>query len=364
VTWDEQFQELADAAARLATASNLNTNVPGTEAIFVVERMCARLYGKHYRTPSVRGQFYGTHDLAQATSGFDETSTRPNVEHGTVLLPMVGATLDKEAMASLSRTSLYSNLSVLVAPVDLSRTELGYSNVGVMARDAGPYRQVLEINAQIAPLVRSGQAIVLPRSASFGFESMTHGMEVTRWSAPIVQRSPDYLPLNIGAELFTACDSSPFIDIALLEDLRLPFFPEASLENIARVAIDETDAFRQFLRFLHRKLREMQDANSSVDVKSTRQEIEDGVYQLRTISKKLALDRGLALGQSALFGLSVVLLTVPSEVTRNIAAIVGSVNLMQLAQTVAMERKTSLDLRSSDFYIPFLLSQQAEQGFD
>jgi hypothetical protein len=252
----------------------------------------------------------------------------------------------------LQRSALYSELSVVVMPLWAKDMEISYSAVGADRRDYDAYQELFRYNRRYASLVASGHCVFLPRRYTFDAES-TWGWSRSDYVAPLLQdpTSLTYLPANLQL------GQSPYQDLCVYETFLLPYFPEASLDNVATIAQKETNSFVLFNRYLTKQLSRLSNLCSSEEWSDVIEEIRSEVARLHIEAKKVARSKLLRNAQIVMFAVSIgAVLGVHNVKLDDIAGILGSVNLLQMLQGEFQRRDDSDKLRQSEFFVPYLLS--------
>lgn len=312
----------------------------------LVEEFCRRLYpgSLAWGSPSAGWPF----SLADA---FEVRSTLASVPAGATITPLSVDTLHASA-ALLQRTTLYSDMSVVVLPVDVESMYLSYSLSDTLRR--GPeYDAVVTANLRYPELVRKGRCLFLPRSYTHKEESMSE-WSMGEFTAPVLQTS-DQLTFTPANAAPTRLGRSPFVDMAVFERLVLPYFPQASLLDVVSIAEHETDQFVRFGHYLNRKLRDIGQAATEERLEDLMDEIRDSVTDLERKAQKIRKSTALCNFQIGYFGVAIGLLFGPVEIAHVVAAITGAVNLTQIAVNSINIQRDRLDLESTDLYVPYLL---------
>jgi hypothetical protein len=177
---------------------------------------------------------------------------------------------------------------------------------------------------------------------------------------PLVYREQDspYLPINPARGIFR--DPKDFF---LYKHVLLPYFPDVDLMTLARLHDDETEPFVRFTHFLKRRVGALSEASSTSGVQSIVDEIEYEVAALTIEAKKLSANRILDGVHMSSFAISLgaMLSPVSPGVAGAIAGVVGSVTVLDLAKEWRARKEKELDLKKSDFYVPYLLMRRGGQ---
>lgn len=277
------------------------------------------------------------------------------------VLPIRGDETVGYVTTLLKTTILYSETVVLTLNGDLrvipSRGGTGISLIASPDQLATPLSQSLIMyNTAYSQLVRRNRLLFLPATVSGSNEERGnfYSAHYAYSGSPVDPCQPD-LPLNLRnlAPARSAVDS-----FLVFDRLLLPTFPQATLEDVARIATQETDSFIVFSQYLSQRLRLIPEATGRADVQDILDEIQAGVLQLNMQAKKLAgsrLLRGAEMGVASVSLAAAV--GVNADSAQVIAGIVGSSGLLQVLRSHDAARRDKLDLKASNFYIPYLLSK-------
>jgi hypothetical protein len=219
----------------------------------------------------------------------------------------------------------------------------------------GSLETIAELNQRFSSLVRAARCVFLPRRIKFQFGSVSEDV-LSIYEPPIVGDpfSP-YLPLNTPV----IHPSPQFI----YRNVVLPYFPEVSLDRLALISSHETDAFVQFTSFLKSQLREIAKSDCERTIDDLMSELEHGAARLNVQARKLAGGRLLRGAQVAAFAIGVgAALSPAGNIVREFAGLVGSVSVIDLLKDMAARRKASLEVQASDFFLPLMLSKETEKG--
>lgn len=258
----------------------------------------------------------------------------------------------------LQRSALYSEISVVVMPLRVKNMEISYSAVGADRRDYDAYQELFRYNRRYASLVAGGRCVFLPRRYTFDAES-TWGWSRSDYTAPLLQdpTSLTYLPVNLRL------GRSPYQDLRVYETFMLPYFPEASLDDVAAIAQKETDSFILFNMYLTKQLGRLSNPESAEEWSEVIEEIRAEVARLHIEAKKVARSKVLRDAQIVMFAVSLgTVLAAHNVKVDDIAGILGSVNLLQLLQGELQRRDDSDKLRQSEFFVPYLLSAHGQSA--
>jgi hypothetical protein len=149
----------------------------------------------------------------------------------------------------------------------------------------------------------------------------------------------------------------------LFKHVLLPYFPGADIVRVAKLRDEETDSFIRFSYYLKRRISEIANATSLERIDSMMEEIEHETAGLRIEARKLRNSRLLQGAEVASFTVSLGALISGSGTVMGVAGIIGSVTALDFLREWTSRKKAVLDLKKSDFYIPYLLEQERAQSF-
>jgi hypothetical protein len=253
--------------------------------------------------------------------------------------------------ATLKKMTCYSPMTVLSLPGSI---DFNFFMSGKQFEES--VLPIIIQNNRYRELVRRGICVFLPRKFLIKEDDPEGnvGHFETVYVSPLLDNGTDnWLRLNgrVG-------DGAGLSDIFLYKNVLLPYFPAASLPVIARLRADETEAFARFNHFLRRKVAELASVESRTVVDDIFAEIDYGVAELMIEAKKVAKSRVSSGGVVGAFSIGLaVAATSPSPTTQAIAAALGSSSAVEVLRSYVDRKGKSLDIRKSDFYIPYLLSQ-------
>lgn len=265
------------------------------------------------------------------------------------LIPLDNASPRRLAESLLQKTTLYSKHTAFVLPihVKLDGADLALANHQSL--------ELLERNFELLPLIRAGRCSVMPQAIETVLvddDRRVHSLT----SAPMEQGiQATYAPLN-QRTLVEKVDHQ----LLVLQQFILPYFPDIDSDKLATLVTDETESFELFMSWLTRRFAEYANSPEDQNFAELVAEIDEGVARLRVEAASLhrtsRLLRNTSIGTfgislGALIGAS---LGLPAGVAAPVAGIVGSVNFIEVIKEVAARRKDRLDLRRSEFYIPYL----------
>lgn len=244
----------------------------------------------------------------------------------------------------LRRSTLYARHTVFVLP-----QHVRYAGDRTYVAPAASL-DALRLNRQLLPLVSAGRCSVLPQSLEVSLNNDTHNA-FNRSTAPLDQ-PPDanYVPLNRARVTGTK-------EVLVMHHFLLPYYPEAEPKVLAKLATEETDAFELFMAWMTKKVGEAAANPETTDLADLVAEIDEGVAKLRITAENLARTSRLLRGASVgAFALSLGALAGPAPM-QTAAGIVGGVNLIELVREEVSRRRQSLDLRASEFFVPYKLRE-------
>lgn len=304
-----------------------------------------------------QGYYGAVQDQQYAMAGPRQySSCAPIVE--TSIVPLA-ADVDSATVGSIiDKTALYFRTTAFTVPGTIGVTD-SYEGVVRHRLSGGSCIDTLaRLSRSYVDLVDSGHVAFLPTRADTLFVSGKLYRE-TRSTAPLVQqpRSLRLMPMNVGA-VFTESPPDDY-DSLIFERVTLPYFLGAPHDVLARVQDVETDAFVRFIRWLSRRLATLDTSDRSA-LTEVRWEIEDGVDKVNVAARKIGSTRFMRGVELGFFTLNLgVLIGVHSGSAAQIAGVTGSVTFLELVRSLATYRRDRIDLRASDFYLPWLISRDS-----
>ena len=319
------------------------------EACFCILQLCEVFYG-------VSG-YQGTGDMG-SQRGL-QSIERPKLQDAT-LLPVPDSYGPNDAAKLLSYASLYSQQGVFVLPLDIEDGYISYSG-GPRGRTPDAVLKTMLFNLHYRKAVESGRLVFLPRHTRDWFTSLIdHYDKYT--NAPFLQdpQALRFTPVNVGLQ--STIDLLRRNETVPVAEFLLPYFPAASLEDILRIKDTESDSFALFSSYLGQRLASLSEAQSLADIDDIRAEISAGVARLRIEAKKVSGSRLMRNTEVGLFGLSVVATSSGTSILEHvIAGVIGSASLISLLRTFNEVRDRQLDMRSSEFFVPYLLDTKKDR---
>lgn len=325
------------------------SGAPEEAYVRAILNLCERLYGSTQRDASWESSRAFLNGEPDRILG----ATLPTITSAT-LISTVDSREPDVYPEVLAKASLYSDMMVLVVPETLHTMTTSYSAAGWLRDyDTAAVRRLMSLNRQYSDMVRNGRCLFMPERMTYLFSSMSE--EVLS----------DYAPpfaLNSHEDPFVPLDRrSPLLDsreMFLYKHILLPYFPGLDLLSVSKLRTDETDSFIRFSTFLWRRVRALADAQSVGGITEIIEEIEYEVSALRLEAKKLEKTRSLRDVKMALFSVSLGAMVLGSAhpAVQAASGFIGSVAAIDLLKELSGYRREQIDLRKSDFYIPYLLS--------
>lgn len=340
----EQFVKLADMAPSWLSNDIRSTSVAGDNPFYILRSIAHKLY---------RVETEGQLDPADHTE--IDAVKEPDLDYSSPLITRIPFKRSRRYLFDLlAKTTLYSDLTVMVTPYTWSATlnsESCYAEEHFERHEG--FSEVLALNHRYAEAVRAGRAIFLPERLRLDHWG-ARGYREYNYIAPQWQRAEDmaYLPANY---LPTKLGHAAHVDLTFFNRVVLPYFPEANLLDVARIYEGETDSFMKFGRLLNRKMRDVSQAVTVEQVKELMEEIRDEAEKVSVEARKLGKTRFLRNAQVGFFGICTGACLASSIMTKEIVALTGSLSLWQLWQSQLTLSKEKIDLKANDFYIPYLL---------
>lgn len=258
------------------------------------------------------------------------------------------ANADHECYTSvLRKTSLYSDPVILTLDVDLE-----FEQDRPTAASHSDTVQVLKLNSLFRDLVEPGLAAFLPRRLFDDYDGgCDNQLDYTTYSVPLLQHGSEPRYLTV--------DAQPIIpgtrDYMIYKNLFLPYFPEASLVDVARIAQDERDSFVKFNLMLKRRLAEVAKADSTTTVAAVMDEIMEGVATLNLEAEKIG-KRWPGPGMTAsTFAVSLAALVANNPVVTGAAGVLGSLSLLEVLKEFRQRDTEKAALKASPYYVPYVI---------
>jgi hypothetical protein len=317
-------------------------------AFELIETLCERFY------PGTESTSY-VEDKWEPQEG-----TIPDADMSGWLVPVPSDDKLQAISRLLSISTMYTDLTVAVVNTTLSDGYISYSASGWRRRDWTSFENLRKYLVPYVQLVEQGRCVFLPYE--FKDDQASMSQEVSRRRRAPLEQSPSGAPFTPANAVRAQIGRSPFTDILVYEQLVLPCFPGASLLDIANIATRETDSFILFNHQLRERLSELSQATSMDAIDEITWDLRAGAASLAIEARRIAAGKllhgaqlaTLTISLSALataYGLNLVL---PAQ----IAGITGSVTLLELLRERMERQKERYDLRKSEFFVPFLLSER------
>jgi hypothetical protein len=320
---------------------------PAETAIWQLKELCESLYSS--KTELGTGYLYEPYDQRAVTGGWSKEPTQT----ATTMVPLAWQPGTQVEAGTLKKTALYSDVSVVIIPETVSSMFLGYA--GGLRWNWSDYEKLFKHNLRYLSLVTAGRCVFLPRQYTYQEEKLGGNWASVDYAPPYLQRPQElrHLPVNVPL----SSSRPPLGSIFLCETFLLPYFPTATLDDIVTLSRTETDSFVLFNHYLTKRLSQLSESQSIEQLSDIADDIRYGISQLRLEARKVAKGKLLRNLQLAFFAVSVVAMVVAdTTLVRDVSGILGSVNLLQVIQGELDMRKQAIDLRKSDFYIPYVLS--------
>jgi hypothetical protein len=345
------LEEIKAVSRKSVYDSNFNSQ--DTRIVNYIADSCVRLsnlcdifYGRTERSEDYTAG--GTHEPWESS---------PPKLWGATLIPVPSSYDVGDAAQLLSYASLYSGWAVLVLPHKIDHKYISYSGgnfpLGRISSDT--VLKTMLFNLRYRSLVETGHVIFLPRELDRLSEGVSgHGQSIAR--APLLQDPEGLRFTPINAVVTDTTNLLAHHSVDLVAEFLLPYFPNANLQDIARIKDTESDSFILFNSYLKRRLAALAEAQSLNDIADMHEEINAGIARLRIEAKKVADSKLLRDAEVGSLGLSLVAVTGGDPaLTRIMAGVVGSASLLGLLRSFSEIREKKLDMRASEFFIPYLL---------
>jgi hypothetical protein len=152
----------------------------------------------------------------------------PKLINGSTIVPLLESRTMRLAGEMLTKTALYSELSVVVTPTTIEDLSIGYSlgPVGTEMDGRGyetGYNLIFDYNMPYRSLVAAGRCVFLPRLHRRENEDINGSWGCDDFTALLLQNPNEmrYLPTNLSP---TSWGRSPFRDLLVYDTLLLPYF--------------------------------------------------------------------------------------------------------------------------------------------
>lgn len=258
---------------------------------------------------------------------------------------------------------LYEDQSILVCPgsalwYDDFLGHFGVQSPGSHYDRLGLFGSLIEMEdyyASLEPfrdLFASKRFLVMPSVVASCTLNQMEEHETTVYRVPPTAQGA---ALNFGINEGALEDSR---NSFLFEKFYLPYFPSLSMQNLASLAKDEGEAFRIFTQFFRNKILELTDLSSTEDIAHLLEGIEHEARKLQASARKMSR-LSIISGEVGLFGVSLAAAVAgDASIFSTIAGVTGSVTLFDFLKEYRSYRNEKIDLRSNDFYIPYLLQRE------
>ncbi|MEU5893290.1 hypothetical protein ABZ835_41630 [Streptomyces sp. NPDC047461] len=290
-----------------------------------------------------------------ADPGREDEEREYGPEENAALIPIPQGYGAARLADMIPYSTMYARRTIFVTTDVVSNGFISYS----ASRDPlhrmslGSVQELIRLNLQHRRLIHSGQALILPMRLTDWYTSLSqHDTEES--VAPLFQdpHALRFMPLNSTAS-FSAPSAGDVLEVATL---LLPYFPQATLEEIVRLKEEETDAFIQFSSYLKRKLSALPEVASVRDIEDIRADINSGVSRLRAEAKKISGLRLIRNAEMGTLGVTIAVLgSGVGDLVSGIAGILGTASLVGLMRSFKEVGDSERQLRDSEFFIPYLL---------
>jgi hypothetical protein len=284
--------------------------------------------------------------IVPATS-FEDAQKYANLLRKTILYSdfvviVLRQRLDGRALQHLEKLAVLHDLNLPGGEEDPTRRDPDH---WMKALDA-----VLTPNRHYQDLVAAGRCVFLPSR----LDVYQPPAGSNRYLPPVVcGKQQPYIPLNRRSILSDA------FELFIYKNLILPYFPEVDLLALSKIQNEETDSFVRFTYYLKRRLSQLADLQNEDQVEDVIEEIDYEVAALRLEAQKLSKSRLLRGAEIASFSISLgAFASSFNPILGGISGLLGSVTVLGLLRERAARRKDVIELKKSDFYIPYLLSSE------
>jgi hypothetical protein len=355
------LQEAPPSLEEVAGVKGKNVHELSKREKLVTEYVCkartciSSLCGELYLTAGVRSSKDSRYKGELETVYIDKILN-------TTVLPVPASYAAKDAASLLSYASLYSENGVLVLPFGIENGDISYSGGGMpLGRTStDTLMKTIFFNHHYRNVVEQGGPIFLPQYFRNRETSLSRYHDFYS-RAPFLQdpHALNFTPVNPVIRGTT--DLTRHGETLLVAQFLLPFFPKANLQDVVRIKGSESDAFVLFNSYLRQRLASLSDAESLDDIDDIQSEINAGVAKLRIEAKKVSGSKLLRNTEIGLLTVSLAAIASrDSSLAHVIAGMTGSASLFSLLHSFNEVRGKHLDMRSSEYFIPYLLAAKED----
>ncbi len=276
--------------------------------------------------------------------------------------------------SAIKRLALIADRLVFILPMDLSAELIPSSNgspniYSLHLKGEGQIHmlaEILDVNMRFAKQIASGDIIFLPRSIDRGvyddglFDNLSGSYTIADSRVYLESNKPNLIPLTPTNNII----QNPLFDLEntiVLNNILLPYFPDFESSKIKEIVSNETEAFNRFRHFLREKAGELLSSDNTNAIGAILEEIDYQTSLLKIEAEKIKRLKSLERFSLGFFTISMAFLLSPSNpFPKELPAILGSTSMLNLVRNYIETQNKQLDLRKSDFFIPFTISSDKE----
>jgi tetrahydromethanopterin S-methyltransferase subunit F len=308
----------------------------------------------------VAGSLFGVESEAVWGWERDLQSERPEFSDPTVDVASVVPVSDTSDVAFvttvLERTLLYSGFTALVAPVDLSLLYTSYSmNDSIRGFSQGGVDRIVSANLRHRDLVAQGRCAFVPASSTFQWGSASSDWR-HRVKAPLLVQPSNsaYRPLNLRRPAAHLEDA-----LWIYKEIVLPYFPQADLDLVAKVAENESESFRRFNSWLGRSLSRLSAATTTDEIEAVLEEIDEQIDLVSRDARRVSRLRSFRNIDLGVFVIGLGAAAAAPEGKDLLAGFLGTASFLDLIHNMVESRSARTELRQGTFFVPWLLQKGA-----
>jgi hypothetical protein len=252
--------------------------------------------------------------------------------------------------------ALYSEMSIFVMPFAMECVDITYSSHygAELEKSWKDLKTLVRYSRQYRQLLDSGMGVFLPAENTYTLTSYSDHRTDT-YKAPLTQVPDQYIytPINSRSNIFMG---TSFQDFMVYKEIVLPYFKIPRLDELIKIAKNETQSFVKFNHFLAKKLANISKADSGTKLQEILREIDYEVANIELEFKRLGRLRVLQGVEMAFFSISLsALLFADADLVKQIAGVSGSVSLLEIFKGFFSRSEQGSSVKTNDFYLPYLL---------
>jgi hypothetical protein len=322
-----------------------------------------KLYDLNSRILSICEELYdldrveGDGELSWPLTNEEKKSRHPSIVHGCIVPLSTG---DDHFLVDYIRwLTLYSELSIFVLPFSMSCLDITYSSFGNDLEKSWPdLKSLIKYSKQYKHLLKAGRGVFLPSQNSYIITSYSdHRTDV--YTAPLIQQPDEfiYTPINARRNILTGLS---FQDLVVLKEIMLPYFRISNLDDLVKVAQNETESSAKFNHYLSKRLVDISRLDSAKKLQEILREIDYEVENLELEFERLSKLKILQGVEMAFFSISLsALLFANAELAKHIAGVTAPVGLLETFRHLTSGSEQVSPAKKSEFYLPYLLQKKS-----